>query len=88
MIIRGQVRPTRLFTLPKGLPYTINMVYTIIKCSRVWVGLSPPSNMSALATSGPPKFYVVSYTNKTGDLEAIFEISYFQSTQKPKCLKC
>ena len=26
------------------------------------------------------KVYVVSYTNKTGNLEAIFEISHFQST--------
>ena len=32
------------------------------------------------------KVYLVSYTNKTGYLEAIFEISHFQSTQKPKCL--
>ena len=34
------------------------------------------------------KVYVISYTNKTGDLEAIFEISYFQSIQKPKCHIC
>ena len=34
------------------------------------------------------KFYVVSYTNKTGDLEANFEIAYFQLTQKPKCTIC
>ena len=30
----------------------------------------------AYATSRPPKFYVVSYTNKAGDLETIFDISY------------
>ena len=32
--------------------------------------------------------YVVSHTNKTGDFEAIFEISYFQLTQKPLYTIC
>ena len=34
------------------------------------------------------KVYVVSYTNKTYDMEAIFEISCFQSTQNLKCTIC
>ena len=42
----------------------------------------------AYAPARPPKFYVVSYTNKTGDLEALFEISYFWLTQKRKCHIC
>ena len=43
-----------------------------------------------LTKFGPSDFkvYVVSYTNKTVDLEANFEISYFQSTQMPKCSIC
>ena len=49
-------------------------------------------NMSALAfipgQRKRAKVYVVSYTNKTGDLEAIFEMSYFQSAHKPKCDIC
>ena len=42
----------------------------------------------AYATSRPLKFYVVSYTYKAGDLETIFEISYLQTAQKPKCTIC
>ena len=42
----------------------------------------------AYAPARPPKFYVVSYTNKTGDLEALFEISYFWLTPKRKCHIC
>ena len=43
-----------------------------------------------LTKFGPSDFkvYVVSYTNKTDDLKAISEISYFQSTKKPKCHIC
>ena len=44
--------------------------------------------VNAYAPAPPPKFYVVSCTNKTGDLEAIFEIPYFQSTPKPKWQIC
>ena len=42
----------------------------------------------AYATSRPLKFYVVSYTYKADDLETIFEISYLQTAQKPKCTIC
>ena len=56
-----------------------------IVCGMVQVGYvqNLRSLASKMANRTASKVYVVSHTNKTGDFEAIFEISYFQLTQKP-----
>ena len=58
-------------------------------------GVPPRGYIPILGPVGPPrtdreglKVYLVSYTNNTDDLEAIFEISYFHPTQKSKSPIC
>ena len=47
----------------------------------VWVPLISMQSFSLVASAkkleATSKVYIVGYTNKTGDLEAVFEISYF-----------
>ena len=46
-----------------------------------WVPLTSMQSFSLVASAkkleAASKVYIVGYTNKTGDLEAVFEISYF-----------
>ena len=58
----------------------------------IWVPLINILSFSPIASAKKLrlalKVYVVSLANKTRDLEAIFEKSYFPSAQKLKCLIC
>ena len=69
--------------------------YLLIENDREFMGTGYGyPNSSALCfdpggRSAPQRYglkgYVVSYTNKTGRSEAIFELLYFKSNQRPKC---
>ena len=58
----------------------------------IWVPLITILSFSPIASAKKCrtalKVYVVKLANKTRDLEAIFKISYFHSTQKPKYFIC
>ena len=55
--------------------------------SRGYMPIFSPIGLPGTEQDGL-KVYLVSYTNKTGNLEAVFEKSYFQPTQKPKSPIC
>ena len=79
----------------KTFPYRVDL---LIENDREFMGTGygyPDSSALCFDPGGrsaPQRYglkgYVVSYTNKTGDLEAIIEISYFQLTQKPLYTIC
>ena len=87
--ISGEDAPTLEWSLnSKNEMPNLNQTFSTVggyekSCEKVWGGSDPPTR-----SERPPKVYVVSHTNRTCDFEVIFEISYFQSTQKLKCPIC
>ena len=72
-----------LKVVSRGFPRVCGWVWVPQTCPQIF-GLQWPR---ARQRNGL-KVYLVSYTNKSVDLKAVFEISYFQTTQKPKSPIC